>query len=91
MFILGKFLDELWEVLSDYEMVVYFFFSYSFLIKKCVCNRYSLLYYVVINNQLYIVQFLLLKGVSFICKDDLGRILFIVYFYNGGYLLDVVF
>lgn len=89
-FILGKSLDGLRRALSDHEMVVYLLLSYGASIKKCMRTRQSLLHHAVTNNQPYIAQLLLLKGVSLTCKDNLGRTPLVAYLHNGGYLSDVV-
>lgn len=89
-FYLGTKIEDLQEVLSDYEMAIFLLLRRGALLGKCKQAEGSLLHQAILNQQPYIVQLLLLKGASLRCKDSLGRTPLITYLQTGGKFTDVL-
>ena len=89
-FFLATKTDDLRQVLSDHEMVVYLLLSHGASFRKCMRSGSSLLHRAIISQQPYTAQLLLLKGASLTCKDSLGRRPLVTYLQNGGGWIDVV-
>ena len=89
---LAKSLHELRHLLTHHELVVYLLLSFGASFKTCQPwpSGNSLLHRVILNNQPYIAQLLLLKGASLTCEDSLGRTPLVAYLHNGGKWIDLI-
>lgn len=89
-FVLATKIADLRKALHDHEMVAFLLLYYGASFEECKRSGSSMLHRAIINQQLYIVQLLLLKGASLTCKDSLGQTPLVTYLHSGGYRIDEV-